>query len=122
MSDAVERAREWIDRWDISMAKAKDIGLGLWPEDTKECYDTITDLLAEVERLKVESNNKYTTEEGVGIYEKARQQAAREAVEICERAAYEQNIDTDYGTGKLHAFDSVEYEIKKHFGLEAQND
>ena len=52
MSEIRERAKEWVDRWDTTLAKLHGLGMGLIPEDTKECYGIISDLLAEVERVE----------------------------------------------------------------------
>lgn len=51
MSEIRERAQEWIDRWDLTLAKLHEMRMGLLPEDTQECYGIITDLLSELERV-----------------------------------------------------------------------
>ena len=114
MSEIRERAKEWIDRWDMSMAKAKDLGLGLWPDDIRECYTIITDLLAELEaeneRLKKQvvqwerfyPNHATAKNEG-------RQQAARECVDFVAGMAVFPYRQIVLGVSSA---------IKKHFKLE----
>ena len=103
MSEIRERAKEWVDGWDVALAKLHGLGMGLIPEDTKECYGIITDLLAELERVENDTAKvKLAYAEGKIT---GRQQAAREALEIV-------------GSGGW--YEELEVAIKDHFNLGAQ--
>lgn len=44
-----ERAREWVDRWDVTICEQKRIGLTLLPEDTKDVYEILSGILSALE-------------------------------------------------------------------------
>ena len=111
MSEIRERAKEWVDGWDVALAKLHGLGMGLIPEDTKECYGIITDLLAELERVENDTAKvKLAYAEGKIT---GRQQAARECVEIIDK--YPAFL---FGTDAVGVKLNLSQSIKARFGLD----
>ena len=111
MSEIRERAKEWVDGWDVALAKLHGLGMGLIPEDTKECYGIITDLLAELERVENDTAKvKLAYAEGKIT---GRQQAARECIEIIDK--YPAFL---FGTDAVGVKLNLSQSIKARFGLD----
>ena len=111
MSEIRERAKEWVDGWDVALAKLHGLGMGLIPEDTKECYGIITDLLAELERVENDTAKvKLAYAEGKIT---GRQQAARECVEIIDK--YPAFL---FGADAVGVKLNLSQSIKARFGLD----
>lgn len=47
----------------------------------------------------------------------AQEAAARRCAELCDRAVYEQNIETEYGTGKAFAYADIADTIRTEFNI-----
>ena len=114
MSEIRERAKEWVDGWDVALVKLHGLGMGLIPEDTKECYGIISDLLAEVERMENSREAECMECEKLACIE-IRQQAARECVEIIDK--YPAFL---FGADAVGVKLNLSQSIKAHFAIKGE--